>query len=214
MKYYTASYSTGKETGRDFPQLHCTTQSSAHQISAWEFPDFKPELQFELNKTAKLTDVLSNAAIPGFGFLHNGRTKQILNGFNLMKNKFYDAEILLPKTGKKEKYDYLHLCDPELSRTIDYKKSVFYEEEFVFRTGKIQINSYEHYNELKLKDKEAKFSVDLDEIFVTDSFDRTLDMFVFLPFSGKIYITERLKDELEKEKITGLVFESAAEIKF
>ncbi|MRX48473.1 hypothetical protein [Pedobacter puniceum] len=213
MEYFRMTYSTGKEIGRDFPQLHCLTQIYAHQLSAWEFPSFVPKLEFELNKTAKLTDVLSNAAISGFGLLMNDKMKETLSKFNLMKHKFYDAKIIIPKTGEEIPFNYFHPCDPDLSRLLDYDKSVFYETKWTSRVDIIRINSYDHYKELKSQDKKAMFGVKLDEIYVNNLFDKTLDLFVFLPFANSTYVTKRLKDELEKNNIKGLTFEDAPEIK-
>lgn len=213
MQYFRMTYSTGKEIGRDFPQLHCLTQFYAHQLSAWEFPSFMPKLEFELNKTAKLTDVLSNAAISGYGFIVNDKVKDVFLKFNLMSHKFYDVKVMLPKTGEVLQYHYLHPCNPDLSRLIDYEKSVFYETKWTFREYIIKLKSYDHYKELKALDKKAMFGVDLDEIYVTTKFDKSLDLFAFLPFANSTYVTERLKDELQKNDIKGLTFEEAPEIK-
>ncbi len=213
MQYFKITHSTGKETGRDFPQLHCLTQFHAHQLNAWEFPSFTPKLEFELNKTAKLTDVLSNAAISTYGFILNDKVKDILTRFNLIRHKFYDAKIFLQKTGEVFSYNYFHPCDPDLSRLLDYDKSVFYETEWTFRENIIKINSFDHYKELKSKDKDAKFGVDLDQIYVNEKYDKHLDLFCFLPFANSTYVTKRLKDELEKSNLKGLAFEDAPEIK-
>ena len=207
------TYSTGKEIGRNYPQLHCLTQFYAHQLSSWEFPAFIPKLEFELNKTAKLTDVLSNAAISGFGFIVNDKVKDVLSKFNLMTHRFYDVKVIMPKTGEVLSYYYLHPCNPDLTRLIDYKKSVFYETKWTFRENIIKIKSYDHYKELKAQDKKAMFGVDLDEIYVNGNFDKSLDLFAFLPFANSTYVTNRLKDELEKNNIKGLTFEDAPEIK-
>ncbi|MBJ7427493.1 MAG: hypothetical protein JHD28_00815 [Bacteroidia bacterium] len=213
MQYFRMTFSTGKEIGRDFPQLHCLTQFYAHQLSAWEFPAFTPKLEFELNKTAKLTDVLSNAAISGFGLLMNDKTKEIFSKFNLMIHKFYEAKIIIPKTEEILSFNYFHPCDPDLSRLLDFDKSVFYETKWTSRVDIIRINSYDHYTKLKSQDKKAMFGVKLDEIYVNNVFDKTLDLFVFLPFANSTYVTKRLKDELEKNNIKGLTFEDAPEIK-
>jgi len=215
MKYYKVSNSTGKETGRTYPQLHCLTQPYAHSMTAWEFPGFTPKLTFELEKAAKLTDVLSNTAVSsGNGFLVNSKVKDILSNFNLMTHKYYDANIVVTKSGATLNYYWLHLCQPELSKQLDYKKSVFYETEWTFRKDIIKISSYKHYEELKSKDKEAIFGADLDEIFVTEKFDKDLDLFTFIPFSGQKFISAKLMDTLENNKVTGLSYEESTEIKF
>jgi hypothetical protein len=211
MKYYRINYSTGKETGRDFPQLHCLTQFYAHQLTPWEFPSFVPKLDFELKKTAKLTDILSNAAITGDGLIMSDKAKAIFSKFNLMKNKFFNANIIMLKTNQTVPYNYFHPSDPELSKVIDYKKSKFSETEWTFKKDSIEITSYEHYLDMKAKDEDAKFGVRLEEVYVTEHFDKTLDLFTFLPFCDT-FISGRLRDGLMAEGITGLVFEDAPEV--
>ena len=214
MKYYNVSNSTGKETGRSYPQALCLTQPYAHLMSAWEFPGFNPKLIFELEKGAKLTDVLSQASISANGFLVNDKVKAVLSKFKLMTHKYYDASIYLPKSGETLNYYWLHLCQPELSHQLDYTKSVFYETKYAFRENLIQISSFEHYEELKSRDKEAKFGVELDEIQVNEEFDKDLRMFTFIPFAGKKSIATELKEALEANKVIGFEFEVATEIKF
>ena len=213
MKYYRMCYSTSKDIGRTFPQLHCLTQNYAHQLSSWKFPSFTPKLEFELNKTANLTEVLSNAAISANGFLINSKVKDILNLFNLMNHKYYDARIKIPKSGQTLNYYWLHLSQPLLTLQLDYDKSVFYETEWTFRKELIQLKSFDHYKELKSKDKEAKFGVKLDQIYVSRKYDKSLDLFSFLPFANDAFISKRLKERLENNNITGLQFMDAPEVK-
>ncbi len=212
MEYYHLSNSTGKETGMIYPQLHCVTQPHAHALSHWRFPDFKPKLSFELGKTAKLTDVLSNAATPGNGFLINQKVRDILTQFYLMEHKFYEATIVVLKTGETLNYFWLHLSQPSLTYQLDYGKSKFSETKYAFRENEIEINSFEHYKELKAKDTQAKFGVVLDEIYVTKEFDKRLDVFTFLPFSEHLNISSRLKLALEKNGVTGFEYEEAPEV--
>ena len=213
MKYYSVSNSAEKEIGRTYPQLHCTTQIHAHALSSWEFPNFTPRLIFDLEKSAKLTDVLSTGSISADGFLVNSKVRDILGDFNLMKHQYYMASVSLPKTGETLPYYWLHFSQPELTKQINYENSTFYETEWTFRENLIKINSYEHYQELKSYDKKAKFGVNIDEIAVTEKFDKDLDVFIFLPFS-KLYISARLKNALEENKVIGLVYEEAPEVKF
>lgn len=213
MNYYILSNSTGKEIGKAYPQLHCLTQAHAHSMSAWEFPNYIPKLNFELNKTSKLTDVLSNASISANGFLINDKVKKIFENFNLMSHQYYEANIIIPKSGEVQNYFWLHLCQTELAKQLDYKRTVFYETEWTFRKEIIDIESYEHYERLKEQDHEAKFGIELDEIFLSNMFNKNLDMFTFLPFSENIYISNRLKEALENDHVTGFNFDETTEIK-
>jgi peroxiredoxin len=92
--------------------------------------------------------------------------------------------------------------------------SVFYETEWTFRKDIIKLNSFLHYKELKAKDTQAMFGVSVDEIFVTEKFNKGLDIFTFIPFTTNKFITSRLKNTLEQHKVTGLVYDDAPEINF
>ncbi|MFN8312163.1 MAG: hypothetical protein U0289_05110 [Cyclobacteriaceae bacterium] len=49
-----------------------------------------------------------------------------------------------------------------------------------------------------------------DKIYFNEKFDHSLDLFE-LRFSWMTYVSERLKDKLEKEKVTGLIFSRPGE---
>ncbi len=200
--YYTLAYATGTEIGKTFPQLHCLTQPHAHSLSAWEFPGFTPRLEFELNRSSKRTDVLSNAAINANGSIINAKVRTIFESSRLMKHRYYEAKV----SAGSDILDFwwIHLCDPSMVDYIDYDRSVFYETEYTFRKDPIKINSFTHYRELKSGDTEAKFGVEMDRIALKNDFDRELDMFLFLPFVNGIFISERLKDTLLSGRVTGI----------
>lgn len=152
MKYYSVSNSAEKETGSSYPQLHCLTQAYVHSMTAWEFPSFTPKLVFELEKSAKLTDVLSNGSISSEnGFLVNEKVKNILGDFHLMTHKYYEATIILPKTSDRLIYYWLHLCQPEFTEQLYYEKSIFYETKWNNRKDIIKIDSFDYYKGLKFK---------------------------------------------------------------
>ena len=130
-----------------------------------------------------------------------------------MNHKFYDAKIVNTKNHKSYLYYWMHLYEPELTHQLNFEKSTFFATKWTFKENLIYINSLEHYNRLKAKDKEAKFGVELDEIYLTDQFDITLDMFTFLPFTNNIFISERLYMEIVKSKITGFELNESKMIK-
>jgi len=48
-----------------------------------------------------------------------------------------------------------------------------------------------------------------DKIALSEKFDKSLDMFIFLPLDNTIYISERLKNVLEDAKVTGFIIKEA-----
>lgn len=212
MKFFKIRNSVGKEIGETYPQLNCLNQDIAFRFNAWSFIEEDIELLFELEQKSKPTDILSDASISGFGLIINEKVKNILLKFNLMNFKLYNAKVKL--NGKFEQYFYIHFFDLNLTKQIDYENSKFYETNWTFKENEIVIKSFENYLELKVLDNEAKFGVEINEIFVKEYFDKTLDVFCFLPFHSHLFISEKLKKYLIQNKISGLEFMPAIEIKF
>lgn len=204
MTYYCITNSTSKDIGKTYPQLHCSTQHNASIISSWSFPDSSLILNFELNKSSKITDVLSDASILARGFIVNEKVKSLLSDYKLMTHRYYDVTIKSSKIDSSMKYYWLHLCQPDLVNNIDYKRSIFYETRWEVREDIIELSSYSDYELLKKNDKKAMFGVELDKIYLSDSFNRDLDLFTFLPFSNQVYISNRLSEALMKNMITGI----------
>jgi len=142
--YYSIKNSTGKDVGNIFPQVSCLNQDLAHSIQFDEFSNFDREILFKLEPKAKLTDVLSQAAISAYGFLVNNKVKQILEGFNLMEHRYYKC-LVKDQNGVVHEYYWLHLSDPSLVLTIDYPKSKFFTLEYGFRDADINLTSYDEY---------------------------------------------------------------------
>lgn len=198
-----------KIVGKDYPQVDCLTMHQAHLITSWHLFDPKPNLKFKLKKRAVLTDTLKDSTIGGgTGFLINSKTKDIFKKFNIMRHQYFDASV---ETQKAEilAYFWLHLTEPQLTEELDFKNSIFLEKKWATIKGTIQLEFYEHYKELKAKDTEASFGARLDKIALSDNFDRDLDMFTFLPFDNNVYISERLKNAIEENGITGFKIEKA-----
>lgn len=197
-----------KIVGKDYPQVDCLTMHQAHLITSWRLFDPKPNLKFKLKKRALLTDVLNKSAISSAGFLINLKMKKIFDEFNIMRHQYFDASVEA-KNGEILNYFWLHLTEPQLTEKLDFNKTIFFETEFTFRKQTILLKSYNHYKDLKEKDSEASFGVELEKIALSDNFDNSLDMFTFLPFDKNVYISERLKNTIEENEIKGFKIEKA-----
>lgn len=199
-------YIMQKEASSTYPQVDCLSVFQAQQLSAWKMiSPVKPSLRFRMKNKAELTDVLSSTAGPFTDFIISPKVKGIIESSHIMQHQYFNAEIEM----NKQKYDYywLHLSQPELIMALDYEKSEFFQTQWeIFDKGPIQIKSFEHYQELKAKDKEGAFGVSLKKIVMTEKFDRTLDLFFLLPFDFNIFISESLKVKLEQNGIRGIFF--------
>ncbi|MBO4332553.1 MAG: hypothetical protein J5875_05245 [Paludibacteraceae bacterium] len=188
-----------------FPQVDCDCVPIMQLISPWSLYNEKfCSLEFTLNKKAVLTDLLSKIAGFNTDLLISEKLKNMISDCDIMQHQYFDA-IVNTKKGPQT-YFLLHLCQPNLVNYIDYKNTIFYETEWGFYKCPISIDSYEHYLNLKSKDKKTSFGVEIEKLAMTENFDRSIDMFYILPFDSSIYISERMKKIIEENKITGIKF--------
>lgn len=206
--FYSIDNITGDETGV-FPQVSCISQTLAHSIQFDEFAAKIPELVFEIEKRAKVTDVLSQAAISAHGMLISERFKTLMENFRIMNHVFYPA-VVKTRTADLQYY-WIHLADDSFVNKIDYTKSIFYWTRSTMRKGVIELSSFDDY--LGQKEKNGHlWGVDIDKIVLNKNFDMTLDMFGCLPFDMGIYVSERLKNAILSMEISGLELKEAINI--
>jgi hypothetical protein len=200
--YYSVDNKTDKEVGNVFPQATCLTKAQAHMLRADQFPASEPSLEFELEKKAKLTDVVSEAAMGTSGLLISQKLKALLEEFSLMRYKMYPVRLITKKGD--ETYFWLHLVDPELVRKIDYPNSVFYWTDCSFREDIIKLNTFNDYA-VKKKANGALWDVEVEKLRLLPAFtSKPYDLFKLSPISTDIFISQKLKQALEAHQITGL----------
>ena len=103
---------------------------------------------------------------------------------------------------------------PGMVDKIDYPKSVFYVKEFDKRINDtpIEVKSYEDDVRLQtiIRKQAVSALIEAEDIVLKKGTDlELLDIFVFSGNSGgsRFMVSERLKQRLEQEKITGITFE-------
>lgn len=113
MKYFLVANSTNNQIiGKKYPQCKGMPSkmgltfkwfeqpNSMTKLTNDEFPNFEPELIFELEEKALLTDVVSPSNILAKGLLVNERVKNIFSHFKLMEHRYYPATLIVE--GKKK----------------------------------------------------------------------------------------------------------------
>lgn len=195
------------------PSVDTTEEGTRNANIAGFFEHYKDKvdpgslhLQFKLRYHAKFTDFLSSLTGSNTSYIISDRARRILDTSYLMRHIYFDASII--REDKEYRYNYLSLMRQDsLLDFIDYEKSVFIEKEWADDKGPIRIKSYAHYESLKSSASEpAAFGVRIEKLVMTDSFDRSLDMFYLCPFSIDVYVSEDLRYKLEESKITGICF--------
>ncbi len=217
MSYYLLSKATDEKIiGNSYPQCKgipaemgltfkwFEQPNSMTKLNNEEFPDFKPELIFELEEEAILTDVVSPTNISAKGLLINEKVKTLFEGFNLMEHKFYDASLFV--RGRNMQYYWLHFREnnEQLFKVIDLQKTTFYIGNLArWKESDVNIPSIEDYN--KLKQSIGFKTINFQSLCVTKHFkQQSLDLFYLNSFHNDFIITERLKKKLQALNVSGL----------
>lgn len=217
--YYKLNHDlSAKVVGRSHPQVDCLTIFQAQFLDSDHLYNPKPKLKYKLRKSAKLTDVINedSAISKASGLLINKKVKSILLRYNLMRHQYIETSLEL-SNGDILQYYWLHLSDPDLITTIDFPNSILYRTEWTFRKEDIvKLDSFDDYKKMKkmknIEEGNLSFGVKFEQIVFSERFNRSLDMFAFLPLDSSIYISQNLKNELVENQITGLLFEEANNI--
>jgi hypothetical protein len=219
MDYYIVKESlTPDVIGNDYPQAYkfikgYNSEASDAIFSLYKykttFPDFIPNLDgIMLSGSAKLTDFVSH----GFDsscFIVSEKAKKILEQYKLCMHQFYSLGLY--KRNKKYNY-FLFKIISDYSDNVNYKKSTFVEYNISSREklSAVSVISREdllHKRQI-VKEKTGKILQTIwgDKIVMNDSFDNELDFFEITIIDGNTYISERLKNDIERNELTGWDF--------
>ena len=215
MNYYIFKPAiANKDTGKIYPQIQkmCSgydfdAKNSVDSLAraTKSFPINEPNLDyFVIHNNAKLTDLLSTGIISG-GFLISNELKDVFEKFNLISYKLYKARVY----HKKVFYDYfwIHFIS-NLTKFVDYDKSTFFiYETFIHDLGDIKISSESDLIEKRMKIKndnpDKTITIWSKDLYLTDQFDKKIDLFEIGSFDSNFYISEQLLNELNDKNITG-----------
>lgn len=202
-----------------FPQVE-TIDIFQRRVGPWDFLNSKELKSFcynvKLKYQAKLKDVLGYYGHGGSGAMVNRRLRDILDEYNFGCRYQYINVSIVTRKGEpvSELYYQLHIPMPGMVDKIDYPKSVFYVKKFDKRINDtpIEVKSYE--DDVRLQKITSKQDVsaliEAEDIVLKKGTDPNMDIFDFVgnPCGGGLFmVSERLKQRLEQEKITGITFE-------
>ena len=207
MKYYRIKNDVeSKAVGRKYPQLECNNLVYAHAIPSYGPCKIRFKLSFDLVKGAKLTDVLSTLAISASGFIISERLRTLLENFKLERHELIPVEIIDGK--QTHNYYFLHFYGLDMVHCLDYQQSIFRITKWGFRDlGLKNFDSYESYQAyIKENDEDDSLMTPLEHVVLKEDF-KDLDFFSVPQFYHGMYVSERLKQCLEDNHITGFSFE-------
>ncbi len=165
-------------------------QPNTYKILEYKsFPKNTPDLSyFPLKPGTKLTDIMSAFAPPiSKGIFTGKRFYNLVKQHKMTNGKWYPASFIFEKRKIIENYQFLHLIDKP-SHIINFQKSVF--ADFSENEKEVKLNP-EDYDDLPDM-VEPKIIV----------LNQTIDIFRS-PYDVKILISEKLKEKMEQEKLTG-----------
>ncbi len=172
-----------------------------------KFPDVEPRVKFQLNSGSKQTDLINIINTNSRGLFISNRLKGLMENFNLMEHKFYSGELFIEE--KPLLYYWFHPVVEDL-KWIDFSKSVFsiMDAELIIKEVDQRVfESEKNYQNFRLNNKN---NIQMKTIFLNKEFFKDLDFF-YLPgfqFGYKYFISNELKLEMEKKKISGVAFKS------
>jgi hypothetical protein len=177
--------------------------------------------EFRLKGNSRLTDYTFCLHLGAVNFfIVSPKMRSILEQFNLQEHIWADCKIVRKDKGwdyqmlrfveTRDSKGYLTVAIPEM---IDFRNSVFCESDFCSFSLKgdeplVQIDSYKDY--LRVWDEFRKRSANLELRFVRLSFNESylesnrIDMCWLFPLHDNPLISERLKDALLENGITGM----------
>ncbi len=223
MQYFILKEAVAtKETGPEYPQIQkwkpgYNDDKSDSIFSYWEasnrgqvFPHFEPNLDaMVLHGKAKPTDLISGGT--SVGLLISQKLKNIFKEFNFPPHRFYPA-IILHKNTALGPYYLMHMISKYFEDYLDfveYGKSNFLIEAVDGRPiESIRLHSKQEYLDVsaKLQEQTSKektfYAVSAHLIRFNNGFDKNLDCFR-APFGIDYYISQKLKNALVKDNITG-----------
>ena len=145
-----------------------------------------------------------------FGFFVSPKVKNILSEYNLSVHKYYPVNIHFGG----QTFEYFFLLISKENNGVNYTNSTFLER--YNKSQKVMINQYNDLLELQTFEEDgSKYwtEKEVDEQIII--FDKEMDIYsVVTSANAFFYFSERLKQRLEEEGITGMEFYLEEDLEF
>lgn len=216
MKYYSIESSQNRKILGKIPQV----KEFIHHCDVWEDPNFIDRFVFKkieiqpilsnvvLHSKAKRTDLIDTFGDIGFAhsYLISNKLKEIIEKFNCFGFQFFKTYVIHENEKIKDywvinKYDFAY-------NFIDFKKTIFFKKNSLNRDVIEEIN-FTSLDDFLLKIVDLKYPITIatSNIFFNENMNLDLFSLRFYENGGhKGIVSERLKNEIEKEGITGIEF--------
>ena len=150
--------------------------------------------------------MLSIEINPTFGFFLSERAKQVLDDFTLPNHTYYPVEVFY----RKKSIQYYYLLITQEQPSIEFSACQF--EDWFDDTSSPTFQSYQEWiDRVYKKDGDTELFLDSKKI----AFKEEVDFYANLTTNGKyFYCAKKLRDSIQKAKLTGIEFHNHDEIKF
>lgn len=217
MKYFAIESSLNEKIMGKIPQIkefihHCEISTTQNHIDNFVFKEIEvdPILSYvSLYASVKQTDIIDAYGHVGFDFSYiiSNKFKTILDNFNCYGYQFFKTHVVY-KNKKIENYWQIKKFDFPY-HFIDFEKSNFILKDRDLNRNviseTIQFKNIDEFNLFTSKINYPKM-ISFKDVFFTEEMD--LDFFSLRYTEGghKGIVSERLKNELEKNEISGIEF--------
>lgn len=164
-----------------------------------EYPDVNFKFCFKKLKSAKKTDFISFTPTFNHGlFLVSEKVISVFKQFNVQPHKYFETVIYDSPTENLDSSYSLFYSVLQDWNVIDFNKTVFTSGGY--GNNPIIEHSFTDENEMKKFYGITKAKI----LALSERFDSSLDF--FLTRLGGLFVSEELKLELERNKLTGIKF--------
>jgi len=220
MEYYSIHYASSKIGRGGFPQAQNSEMEPGKKVTDPDFiwnlhgdtkPNFKPYIgTLVLRNGSAVTDFISSAVV-STGFVCSNKAKGLVKQTNFGDTQFYDLKIK-HKNLIYSNYGLMH-CLNNYADKIDYQKSSFKRLRIENNKWVIEphtVRDYEELHQTKIEFMHNKYGewskLEPSEIHLSEKTKIDHDIFTIWGVTFRTYISERLRTQFEKEKITGLQY--------
>tara|TARA_B100000609_G_C17068546_1_gene357841 strand:- start:55 stop:699 length:645 start_codon:yes stop_codon:yes gene_type:complete len=176
--------------------------NSMTKLNNKEFPKENPELIWQMEPKAKLTDVVSASNITARGLLCNDKVRDILEKHKLCEHRFYPATLIYQNSVFD--YHWFHPIEQDLD-IIDFEKSEFAITDY-FRDSLNEL-IIRNMKDFKYKfDNKAKGTIiSLTKLIAKVKYDISIFSYIL---HDDFIISINFKNYLEHHRIKGIKFHS------
>jgi len=182
-------------------------------VLGWDNPVTEIPILPELiiSTRAKPTSYITNTAIPNWFLIIKNYFIDFLNDFSIQDHQFWQLKVH-HKSSIINDYSLFHLSYSSENEYVDFANSSFYlgkMTDFKYVGDNVNISSYDNYLSFReVSEKEDSNLMLKASKIVLDFQNVKEDLFRLtnVPNIGGYFVSEKLKNAIEKNKFTGMAF--------